>query len=103
MNYKDSGVDIEEGYSLVQKIKESVQSTFKREVIGTFGGFNGMVEVPEGYKNPVLVSGADGVGTKINLAKLNSYGDDASGNRNGSYYYNIGIDLVAMCVDRIQE
>ena len=101
MNYKDSGVDIEEGYSLVQKIKESVQSTFKREVIGTFGGFNGMVEVPEGYKNPVLVSGADGVGTKINLAKLNSYGDDASGNRNGSYYYNIGIDLVAMCVNDV--
>ena len=80
MNYKDSGVDIESGREFVEKIKEQAPN---------IGGFNGMMKVPFGYKNPVLVSGADGVGTKIRIARtLNDY-------------TTIGIDLVAMCVNDV--
>ena len=80
MDYKSSGVDIEAGNSFVEKIKEKAP---------TIGGFNGMMKVPSKYKNPVLVSGADGVGTKINIARiLNDY-------------TTIGIDLVAMCVNDV--
>ena len=80
MNYKDSGVDIESGREFVEKIKEKAPN---------IGGFNGMMKVPFGYKNPVLVSGADGVGTKIRIARtLNDY-------------TTIGIDLVAMCVNDV--
>jgi phosphoribosylformylglycinamidine cyclo-ligase len=80
MNYKDSGVDIEAGNSFVEKIKEKAPN---------IGGFNGMMKVPSEYENPVLVSGADGVGTKINIARiLNDY-------------TTIGIDLVAMCVNDV--
>ena len=80
MNYKDSGVDIEEGNAFVQRLKQKVPS---------IGGFNGMFEIPSGYEQPVLVSSTDGVGTKI---KLCSYLRD---------YTTIGIDLVAMCVNDI--
>ena len=80
MNYKDSGVDIEAGRDFVEKIKKKVSS---------IGGFNGMIKVPSRYKNPVLVSGTDGVGTKLNIAKIF---DD---------YSTIGIDLVAMCVNDV--
>ena len=80
MNYKDSGVNIEEGNAFVQRLKQKVPS---------IGGFNGMFEIPSGYEQPVLVSSTDGVGTKI---KLCSYLRD---------YTTIGIDLVAMCVNDI--
>ena len=80
MNYKDSGVDIEAGREFVDKIKEKIP---------TIGGFNGMIKVPTGYESPVLVSGTDGGGTKINIARV--FMD----------YTTIGIDLVAMCVNDV--
>ena len=80
MNYKDSGVDLEAGRSFVEKLKHKAPS---------IGGFGGMFEVPRGYEEPVLVSGTDGVGTKMNIARV--AGD----------YTTIGIDLVAMCVNDI--
>ena len=61
MNYKDSGVDIEAGNAFVERLKEKIPF---------IGGFNGMMKVPSGYEEPVLVSGADGVGTKINMASI---------------------------------
>ena len=73
-------VDIEAGNAFVEKIKKKVSS---------IGGFNGMIKVPSRYKNPVLVSGTDGVGTKLNIAKV--FND----------YSTIGIDLVAMCVNDV--
>jgi len=89
MDYKTSGVDIEAGRSFVNDIKDSIKSTHRPEVLGGFGGFNGMMKIPSGYKNPVLVSGTDGVGTKLNIAKLSND------------HYGIGIDLVAMCVNDV--
>ena len=89
MDYKTSGVDIEAGRSFVNEIKESVKSTYRPEVLGGFGGFNGMMKIPSEYKNPVLVSGTDGVGTKLNVAKL------------ANDHHGIGIDLVAMCVNDV--
>ena len=80
MNYKDSGVDIEAGNAFVEKIKKKAP---------TIGGFNGMMKVPSRYKNPVLVSGTDGVGTKINLCRI------------ANDYTTIGQDLVAMCVNDV--
>ena len=80
MNYKDSGVDIEAGKDFVSRIQEEVP---------TIGGFNGMLRLPSGYEKPVLVSGTDGVGTKLNICQV--AGD----------YTSIGIDLVAMCVNDI--
>ena len=80
MNYKDSGVDIEAGNAFVDRLKLKAPA---------IGGFNGMMKVPSGYEEPVLVSGADGVGTKINIAKINRE------------FNTIGIDLVAMCVNDV--
>jgi len=80
MNYKDSGVDIEAGNAFVEELKLKAPS---------IGGFNGMMKVPSGYEKPVLVSGADGVGTKINICRV---ADD---------YTTIGEDLVAMCVNDV--
>ena len=80
MNYKDSGVDIEAGNAFVQRLKEKAPS---------IGGFGGMFKVPRGYEEPILVSGADGVGTKINIASV------------ARDYTTIGIDLVAMCVNDV--
>ena len=80
MNYKDAGVDIESGKEFVEKIRKNNSS---------IGGFNGMMRIPKGYANPVLVSGTDGVGTKINVARV--FND----------YTTIGIDLVAMCVNDV--
>ena len=77
MDYKSSGVDIEAGNAFVARLKEKVS---------TIGGFGGMFKLPTGYEKPILVSGADGVGTKINLCKD---------------YKTIGIDLVAMCVNDV--
>ena len=89
MDYKTSGVDIEAGRSFVNDIKDTIKSTHRPEVLGGFGGFNGMMKIPSEYKNPVLVSGTDGVGTKLNLARM------------ANDHHGIGIDLVAMCVNDV--
>jgi len=94
MDYKTSGVDIEAGRSFIDQIKDTVKSTHRPEVMGGFGGFNGMTKIPSGYENPILVSGADGVGTKIHVAELEATG-------NPSIMRGIGIDLVAMCVNDV--
>ena len=89
MDYKSSGVDIEAGNSFVNKIKDTVMSTHRPEVMGGFGGFNGAIRIPHQYKNPVLVSGTDGVGTKLALAHI------------WDIHENVGKDLVAMCVNDV--
>ena len=89
MDYKTSGVDIEAGNSFVNKIKDTVKSTHRPEVMGGFGGFNGAIKIPYQYKNPLLVSGADGVGTKLKLAHM------------WGIHENVGKDLVAMCVNDV--
>ena len=94
MDYKTAGVDIEAGDAFVGGITERVKSTHRPEVLGGFGGFNGMTRIPAGYEKPVLVSGADGVGTKVHVAELNATG-------NPSVMQGIGIDLVAMCVNDV--
>tara|TARA_B100000965_G_scaffold179566_1_gene149762 strand:- start:296 stop:1264 length:969 start_codon:yes stop_codon:yes gene_type:complete len=92
MNYKDAGVDIEAGRAFVDHIKSTVKSTHRSEVVGGFGGFNGQIKIPEGYKTPILVSGTDGVGTKMNMATIA---------HDPSAYFVLGIDLVAMCVNDV--
>ena len=94
MDYKTSGVDIDAGNNFVKLISRKVKSTHRPEVIGSFGGFNGMMRIPKGYEKPVLVAGADGVGTKIHVAELNATG-------NPSVMHGIGLDLVAMCVNDV--
>ena len=94
MDYKTVGVDIEAGDAFVSNISQIVKSTHRPEVLGGFGGFNGMTKIPKGYERPVLVSGADGVGTKVHVAELNATGDP-------SVMRGIGIDLVAMCVNDV--
>ena len=89
MDYKSSGVDIEAGNAFVDSIKDTVKSTRRPEVIGGLGGFNGMMRIPEGYKKPILVSGADGVGTKLDIAQI------------WDKHYEVGIDLVSMCVNDV--
>ncbi len=89
LNYKNAGVDIEEGAKMVDKIKLLVKRTMRPEVIGGLGGFASLVSIPEGIKNPVLVSGTDGVGTKLKFAFKAQKHD------------TIGIDLVAMCVNDV--
>jgi len=80
MNYKDSGVDIEAGNAFVERLKEKAPA---------IGGFGGLFRVPSGYEKPILISGADGVGTKINIARI------------ANDYTTIGEDLVAMCVNDV--
>ncbi|WP_241094883.1 AIR synthase related protein, partial [Pseudomonas viridiflava] len=87
LSYKDAGVDIDAGEALVERIKSVAKRTKRPEVMGGLGGFGALCEIPAGYKQPVLVSGTDGVGTKLRLA-LNLNKHDS-----------IGIDLVAMCVN----
>jgi phosphoribosylformylglycinamidine cyclo-ligase len=89
VTYKDAGVDIDAGDELVERIKPHAQKTFRKEVIGGLGGFGGLFAMPAGYKEPVLVSGTDGVGTKLKVAFATGKHD------------TIGIDLVAMCVNDI--
>ena len=89
MDYKEAGVDIEAGRSFVAQIRQDVQSTYRKEVLGGLGGFGGCFQMPSGYKQPVLVSGTDGVGTKLKIAQELDRHD------------TVGIDLVAMCVNDI--
>ena len=87
--YKQAGVDVEAGYESVRLIKNDVKKTAIEGVIGGIGGFGGLFEVPKGYENPVLVSGTDGVGTKLRVAFLMDKHD------------TIGQDCVAMCVNDV--
>ncbi len=91
LDYKAAGVDIEAGYRSVELIKESVGTTLRPEVLGGLGGFSGAFSMAaaKGMKEPVLLSGTDGVGTKLKLAFLLDRHD------------TVGIDCVAMCVNDI--
>ena len=70
LTYKDAGVDIQAGDSLVEAIKPLAKRTMRPGVMGGIGGFGALFEVPKGYQEPVLVSGTDGVGTKLRLASV---------------------------------
>ena len=89
LDYAGAGVDIDAGQALVERIKPWVKRTERPGVLGGFGGFGGLFALPTGYQEPVLVSGTDGVGTKLKLALQLQQHD------------TIGIDLVAMCVNDI--
>jgi phosphoribosylformylglycinamidine cyclo-ligase len=89
MDYRDAGVDVEAGRGFVDQIRNLVHSTFRPEVIGGLGGFGGCFQLPGGFKEPVLVSGTDGVGTKLKIAHILNRHD------------TVGIDLVAMCVNDV--
>ena len=87
LSYKDAGVDIDAGNALIERIKGVAKRTSRPEVMAGLGGFGALFELPKGYDEPVLVSGTDGVGTKLKLAlELNRHD-------------HIGIDLVAMCAN----
>jgi phosphoribosylformylglycinamidine cyclo-ligase len=90
ITYRDAGVDIDAGDELVERIKPRVKRSLRPEVLGGIGGFGALVEVPlDRYRKPVLVSGTDGVGTKLRLA-IDTHRHDG-----------VGIDLVAMCVNDV--
>ncbi len=90
LSYRDAGVDIDAGAALVERIRDDVAATRRPGMLGGLGGFGGLFELPlERYRQPVLVSGTDGVGTKLRLALDHGRHD------------GIGIDLVAMCVNDI--
>lgn len=90
VTYASAGVDINEGARMVSLIRSAVRSTRRREVLGEIGGFAGFFRFPaSNYRNPVLVSGTDGVGTKVKIAAM------------AGRYDTVGIDLVAMCVNDI--
>jgi phosphoribosylformylglycinamidine cyclo-ligase len=89
MDYQQAGVDVVAGRAFIENIKNLVHSTHRQGVLGGLGGFSGWFELPAGYRQPVLVSGTDGVGTKLKIAQeLDNHG-------------SIGVDLVAMCVNDI--
>jgi len=89
LSYRDSGVDIDAGDALVERIKPLVKRTQRPEVLAGIGGFGALVEIPAGYRRPVLVAGTDGVGTKLRLAI------------DAGQHDTIGIDLVAMCANDV--
>jgi len=89
LTYRAAGVDIDAGNAVVERIKPLVKRTFRPEVMGGLGGFGGLFNLGTRYKEPVLVSGTDGVGTKLKLAQQLSRHD------------TIGIDLVGMCVNDV--
>ena len=90
MDYKTSGVDIEAGRKFVSQIREAVEKTHSPNVINSIGGFGGLFKLPlDKFKNPILVSGTDGVGTKLELSQLRGF------------HFEVGIDLVAMCINDI--
>ena len=87
LSYRDAGVDIDAGEALVAAIKPIAQATRRPGVLDQIGGFGALFEVPKNYREPILVSGTDGVGTKLKLAIELGIHD------------TIGIDLVAMCAN----
>ncbi len=87
LSYKDAGVDIDAGNQLVERIKDVTKRTSRPEVKGGLGGFGALCAIPQKYKKPLLVSGTDGVGTKLRLAM------------DLEQHFGVGIDLVAMCVN----
>ena len=89
LSYREAGVDIDAGDALVERIKPFAKRTLRPEVLAGIGGFGALVELPKRYREPVLVAGTDGVGTKLKLAFALSRHD------------TIGIDLVAMSVNDI--
>ena len=89
LSYKSAGVDIDKTDKMVKKIKTMCATTTRKEVLGGIGGFGGCFEIPKGYKQPVLVSGTDGVGTKLLISEERKE------------YSTIGIDLVAMSVNDV--
>ena len=90
LTYKDAGVNKEEGYQEVALIKDMVKKTYQKGVLSDLGGFSGLFEIDkDAYESPVLVSGTDGVGTKVKLAQLSDI------------HNTVGIDCVAMCVNDI--
>lgn len=89
MDYREAGVDVEAGRDFVRQIKDMVERTARPEVLGGLGGFGGLFRIPKGYEEPVLVSGTDGVGTKLKLA------------HELKQHATVGIDLVAMCVNDV--
>jgi phosphoribosylformylglycinamidine cyclo-ligase len=89
LTYRDAGVDIDAGNELVRRIGKAVQRTHRAGVLTGLGGFGGLFELPPGYRRPVLVSGTDGVGTKLRLAL------------DLKRHESVGIDLVAMCANDI--
>ena len=89
LTYRDAGVDIDAGNEVVERIKPLVKRSFRPEVMGGLGGFGAMFDLSNKYREPVLVSGTDGVGTKLKLAQQLDRHD------------TIGIDLVAMCVNDV--
>ena len=89
LTYRAAGVDIDAGNAVVERIKPLVKRTFRPEVMGGLGGFGGLFDLSGKYKEPVLVSGTDGVGTKLKLAQILGRHD------------TIGIDLVGMCVNDV--
>ena len=89
LTYRDAGVDIDAGDALVERIKPFAKRTMRPEVLSSLGGFGALVEVSKKYRNPVMVSGTDGVGTKLKLAFRMKKHD------------TIGIDLVAMSVNDV--
>ena len=89
ITYKDAGVDIDAGSEMVERIKPAIESTMRQEVLSNVGGFASLVSLPDGYRDPVLVSGTDGVGTKLKVAfAMNDH-------------RTVGIDLVAMCANDV--
>ena len=89
LTYRDAGVDIDAGDSLVERIRPHVRTTRRPEVLADVGGFAGLCRLPLGVRDPVLVSGTDGVGTKLKLAFMTGVHD------------TVGIDLVAMCANDV--
>lgn len=89
MDYRSAGVDVAAGRAFIERIRNSVNSTHRPEVLGGVGGFAGLCRLPEGFRKPLLVAGSDGVGTKLELAQR------------FQRHHGIGIDLVAMCVNDV--
>src|SRR5688572_2568745 len=89
LSYRDAGVDIDAGDALVEPIKPFARRTMRPEVMGGIGGFGALCRIPKKYKQPILVSGTDGVGTKLKLAFQLDRHD------------TVGIDLVAMSVNDV--
>ena len=89
MDYRTAGVDVVAGRAFVERIRSSVESTRRPEVLGGLGGFGGLCRLPQGLRKPLLVAGTDGVGTKLELAQAHGR------------HHDVGIDLVAMCVNDV--